>query len=91
MNRKRCGIVYIKFLYMHWRKRFQEMTFSPHIPLLHAVINGSITLLCGGGWVDRSKAAGKQGELGRNAGGGDKLPPGCAKNVIFLLLPLHKT
>lgn len=41
--------------------------------------------------MDRSKAAGKQGELGRNAGGGDKLPPGRAKNYIFLLLPQYIT
>lgn len=59
------------------------MTFFPRILLLHANINGSIALLCGGGWADRSKAAGKQGELGRNAGGGDKLPPGRAKTLYF--------
>lgn len=32
-----------------------------------------------GGRVDGSKATGKQGELGRNAGGGDKWPLGCAE------------
>lgn len=59
------------------------MTFSPHIPPLHAVIGGSRRVLRGGGWADRSKAAGKQAELGRNAGGGDALPPGRAKIYIF--------
>lgn len=89
MNQKCCRRVssYIKFLYMHM-ERYSGNDFFSRIPLLHANINGSIALLCGGGWADRSKAAGKQGELGRNAGGGDKLPPGRAKKIIFFFFCL---
>lgn len=34
-----------------------------------------------GGWVDGSKATEKQGELGRNAGGGDQLPQDVQKKI----------
>lgn len=50
------------------------MTFSVLMPSLNIAIIGIIRLCVFGGGVDRSKAVEKLGELGGNAGGGDKLP-----------------